>query len=329
MFKSKPNWKQSPPHLLLLSKFLSLRTPDYFVNSRDTWNSVLGEDVNKAIKRFLDEGVIRPEESLEGAIEYRFKVSEIKEMLKKRGLTTSGNKADLTDRLVEADPIGMKQTVVGIKLVKCSEEGRIIAEQYLAFEQQKREEVEKKVVEALNKRQFLEAARLVATFEAQQVFSRGMGVDWKKFNPETQIRPLQAIFNSKPKILKGIDEQQLNQLRIAAALMSLWGVGNVKKEWVSLDFNTGLVMDNNSAARMIIAFISNQGNLNEYKRIGVKKVKVESLVNDDLVCKTCRSLNGTVYSIDKVPEIPYEGCTSVMGCRCSIRIANPRDFFKL
>jgi hypothetical protein len=42
--------------------------------------------------------------------------------------------------------------------------------------------------------------------------------------------------------------------------------------------------------------------------------KVRILANDDC-CPICRSVEGA-YEFDDVPELPLEGCSHRMGCRC-------------
>ena len=42
--------------------------------------------------------------------------------------------------------------------------------------------------------------------------------------------------------------------------------------------------------------------------------KVRILANHDC-CPVCRSVEGA-YDFDEVPELPLEGCSHPMGCRC-------------
>jgi hypothetical protein len=42
--------------------------------------------------------------------------------------------------------------------------------------------------------------------------------------------------------------------------------------------------------------------------------KVRILANQDS-CPVCRSVEGA-YEFDEVPELPLEGCSHPMGCRC-------------
>jgi hypothetical protein len=49
-------------------------------------------------------------------------------------------------------------------------------------------------------------------------------------------------------------------------------------------------------------------------RQGGIATKVRILVNHDC-CPVCRSFEGA-YSFDEAPELPQEGCSHPLGCRC-------------
>jgi len=50
-----------------------------------------------------------------------------------------------------------------------------------------------------------------------------------------------------------------------------------------------------------------------YQRKGLRMVKI--LATRDS-CEACVSLSIKSYTLDEVPELPYEHCTSEKGCRC-------------
>lgn len=39
-------------------------------------------------------------------------------------------------------------------------------------------------------------------------------------------------------------------------------------------------------------------------------------VNDDELCSACREIDGVVFPREGAPTLPYEKCTSELGCRC-------------
>jgi hypothetical protein len=309
------DWRKSPAHLLFLSKFRTPRASDDFSKS-DSWKAVLREAPKKAVKRFLDEGMLE-QASLVGLLNYKYRVSELKPMLKQRGLPVSGRKAELIEKLIQADPEGMKKATRGLSVLQCFEQGRAIAEQYLAQENDRRTKAEQQALQALQRREFKEACRIVAVFEAGQVFPRGMNIDWRKYNSARDVAMLKVMFSSKPKILSSLNEEQMEYLRIAAGMMHLWGASQAK-DWLPDNFETALPMDNDAAARMISFHVSHQFNIAQYRAAGIKTVEILATENS---CKACKKLAKKKYKLSEVPELPYEKCTSEMGCRCTTVVA--------
>lgn len=307
------NWRKSNAHLLLLSKFLRPRTIDAFTGS-DGWKAVLRESPQKAIKRFMDDGVLI-QAHLSSQLDYKFKVAELKVMLKQRGLAVSGRKEDLINRLIQADSEGMEKAVAGLRIFLCSEHGKEIAEQYLSSENAKKDELEKQVFQYLEHRKFKQASLSVAAYESGQVFPRGIGIDWKSHDSARDIEILNSIFGNKPKILSQLKDEHLAALRLAAGMISLLGTNEVDK-WLPPNFETGLAMGNDAAARMFLFYASYQADIANYRQSGVVK-QVEILATKDS-CGACKKISGKRYKLSEVPELPYEHCTHEMGCRCTV-----------
>ncbi len=320
------DWRKSDAHLLFLSKFLSPKTADDFAkaDSRieafgdfaklDTWKSVLGESPSSAIRRFVDEGMLG-QADIGAQLDYKFKATELKAMLKQRGLPVSGRKEDLISRLLQADVESMKRAVAGLKVFLCSERGREIAEQFLLAEKAKRANLEEQVLGYLKQRKFKEASSSVASYEAKQVFSRGIGEDWKNHDPSRHIEMLKFMFDGRPKILSRLNDDELAALRLAAGMMFLFGT-NQGKKWLPLDFETCLAMDNDSAVRQVLFYARHQANIVNYRQSSVIK-QVEILATEDS-CEACKKMSGKRYKLDRVPELPCEHCTHEMGCRCNL-----------
>ena len=229
------DWKNSKAHLLLLSKFISAQEASYFAKSGE-WDKVLRESPEKAIRRFVDEGVLTRAD-LAAVLSYKYNASELRDLLKQRKLAVSGAKAELVQRLIQADKEGTMKLASGSALLTCTEAGRKIAEQYLASEKNKRIEVEQRVIGSLANRMFEEASSAVANYEAEQVFSRGMGIDWKHYDHKREVQILNSIFNDKPEIVCLLGDAKLEPLRIAAAMMALWGESKAGK-WLPLNLET-------------------------------------------------------------------------------------------
>ena len=308
------DWRKSPAHLLLLSKFLKPQDITRFYT--EVWKEALRENPRKAGKRLLKAQVIAPAD-LSGLLQAKFKVSELKSLLKKHQLPVSGRKDDLVARLIQADPGGMKKLVRGMNAMQCTDAGREVAEQYVVEEKAKRELTEQQVLEALHMKDFTRASRLVSSYEAQQVFSRGLGIDWNDHDPTRDIETLGFIFSGHPRLLAEITSETLDELRPAAGMMFLWGTGRGKK-WIRPDLETGMHLDSQTAARMLESYALHKSELEEYRQGGwVNKVRVLG-ANDSQNCAACKKLNNRRFDLDKVPELPYEKCTSEMGCRCTI-----------
>ena len=145
------------------------------------------------------------------------------------------------------------------------------------------------------------------------MFPRGINVDWKHHNPAHDVAMLKVMFQAKPKILSSLNDEQMGHLRLAAGMMYLWGT-NQAKNWLPDDFETDLIMDNDAAARMILFYASHLRSIAQYRAAGVKTVEI--LATDDS-CAACKKLARKKYKINEVPELPYEKCTSEVGCRCT------------
>jgi len=308
------DWRKSHAHWFLLSRFLQPR--DAHDHDGDRWKEALGEPPQKAIKRFLQEGLVRCADLAE-TVDRACKADDLKAELKRRGLPVSGRKADLIARLIEADPEGVKKSMARHVIYRCSDQGRTLAEGYLAAEAQKRAATEAKVLDLLGAGRLEDAARTVASFEAQQVFARGMGIDWNRYDPSRDVAVLKSIFSAKPRILGRLPDESWQLLRLGAAQMHLWGI-NKTKELFPADFRAHDQMDNDTSARMILFYAINHQRVEEWLRTGyVKTIKV-SAVLDERSCKVCQEADGKRYRVYNAPELPHPGCTSEMGCRCML-----------
>ncbi len=279
------DWRNSKAHLLLLSKFIHANRFEDFARHdywKNMWNNVLGEPSKQAIKRFVDEDMLMTTADLNDLLSYKYKVTELKDMLKQRSLPVSGLKDELIQRLAQADPDGMKKAVAELSLLKCTQRGHEIAEQYLVAEKEKRNKVERQVMEYLTNRKFKETSLTFAAWEKDQVFPLELttGIASEKQNSnrdietsQNRIKMLNTIFESKPKIIAPIGDEKLEALRVAAAMMALWGENKAKK-WLPVDFETGLPLDNDAAARMIAFSGGHRGTLERYRKSGVEYVEI-------------------------------------------------------
>lgn len=312
VFKGK---RKSEAHLLLLSKFIRAQRPDSFAEP-DYWEKALGEPLQRAIKRFEDEKMLITAD-LNALLSHKYKVNELKDMLKQRGLPVSGSKGELVQRLVQADPNGMRKAVAELRLLNCTERGREIAEQYLAAKRENMLKVRSQVMEYLTKRKFREASLTTAAYEAEQVFPRGIGVDWKHYDPNPDIELLKIIFESKPGIVAQLGDAKLEVLRVGVAMMALWGTG-MAREYLPTDFETGLPFDNDTVAGYFLSYALQRATLIGLKKEGFTTHVKPLSARDDRTCEKCKSQDGKVFTIDEaLKQMPLPVlCNSGEGCRC-------------
>jgi hypothetical protein len=306
------NWRNSEPHLLLLTKFINPKAVES-LTGLDRWENVLQENATKALKRFQRDGALRPANTAE-KLESAYRVSDLQRLLKERGLPPSGRKADLIHRLIVADPKGMEQSVAGKEVLVCTDKGRSVGEEYRAKEQAERHKVEQRVWDFLLAKKFKQASQAVAAYEARQVFPRGIGIDWAEYDPSRDVDLLETIFRKTPKILSQVPKEKLNSLRMAAAMMALWGTNSAKR-WLPPDFMTTTPMAADVAVRMFSFYTLNLAHIKNYKQSSVVK-GVQVIAADDS-CPACKRLDGKKYSLESAIELPHEHCTHEMGCRCT------------
>ena len=127
----RADWQRhSPGHFYFLTTFLSARPPDLLPPGPD-WRLVLGEDPGVATDKFLKAGAVT-RAGLVDCLAFKFDVAALAQMCGERGLPTTGERADLALRLVQAEAEWAKGAVDDLILLKCTDNGRIVAEAYLA-----------------------------------------------------------------------------------------------------------------------------------------------------------------------------------------------------
>jgi len=321
---SSSDWRRSPAHLVLLSQFAGpredFRKGTLGGQSWEDWQNALAESPRAALKRLLEDGALE-QASLADCVAHKFTVSYLKALLSQRGLSVSGRKADLVERLIQADRKAMQYALSGLTLLQCTQHGREIVEEHLARERQQRAALEQKMLGALRRRDFRGVVDLRISFEAEQVFPRGMGVDWRDYGSrDRDAAMLKTIFTQKPKVLAQLNDEQLEPLRLAAGMFVLgWNVGRVSA-WLPDDLATGLQMSNNAAAMQLWSYARHLQEMQE-ARIAARESLLRYVVHvstcgDNLVCEACRELASRVYELVSAPVLPYEKCTSKEGCRC-------------
>lgn len=110
-------WASSPPHLAVLQRFLSPR--DARTGVPDHWEPMFGTHPRNVVDGLLAIHLLEPASLLE-TIEFCHTGAELKKLLKERGLKASGRKAEQAQRLLDADPEGMRHFFAEHKIVCCT-----------------------------------------------------------------------------------------------------------------------------------------------------------------------------------------------------------------
>ncbi|MCL4505056.1 MAG: SAP domain-containing protein [Chloroflexi bacterium] len=313
-------WRTSAAHLLLLSKFATPRAIDDFGRD-ELWHSVLHEPADQAIRQFIDAGVIVAATTAE-LLDYKLRVAELKRQLRTRNLADCGAKTELIERIMAADPSWVQQHTAGMSVFTCTDEGRAIAEKYHDQRKAQRSACEKDVRAALAKGDFGAAAQAVYTFEAAQVFPRGIGIDWRHQDSAQDESALRAISTCNLKMLSALTHEQLEQVRLNAGVRWLFAYSyddypppaEITDHLPDDGFRlTNAVISNARFHSVIDACRRSQAQFPQ-----ARHAIIYTHGNDFLVCDECRKLAEREWPLDEAPELPYEKCTSSSesGCRC-------------
>lgn len=307
-----PGWDHTPPaHLKFLCTFLNggVFAPD----SKSYWAQVLGEAPAASVHRFLAAGLIVPA-SLASKLSGSFTANELKAFLRARGLPVSGTKANVIERLIAADPVLMEAKVANVTAYICTPAGKLLAEQYIAAEEERTRIAHERSLQYLQAGDMRKALAIVFEYESKQVFPRGIGCDWNRTPDRDDVARVQAVLNIRPKILRSLPGDQWGWAVYAAAMQEMWGERSAR-EWLPPTFTGVPQLGPETTVRMVAFAGSNAFSLAQMHSSGIKRVRICG-GDDSRSCPGCRKVAARSYRISEVPELPFEDCTSSMGCRC-------------
>jgi hypothetical protein len=305
------NIRAERARMMLLARFLR---PTQLSELSHSWNEVLGSRVSDTIDRFIKEGIIVPS-SLSTKIEVKLTVTELKRILKTKGLNLSGKKANLISRLIDHDGAALREKAQTWKIYECSENGRTLASQFETSMEAEKTETEKQVVSLLTDGKFQEAVMTVASFESKQVFPRRYDLNWENYSPISDTEKLYLIFSTWPKLLSNVPEELVHPLRIGAAMLELFGEHDSENRCIDSSVQ-GTHLEATTAMRMIGYHASHVHSITQFKKMGATRVRILG-GDDEESCPQCAAMNGKSFPIDTSPELPHATCTSECGCRCT------------
>lgn len=302
------SWRSSAPHAALLSKFRSPRPLSDF--GKDYRMPALREPVPQAVRRFIEEGFLRPspvEEKLE-----TLRVSELKAALKEHQLKVSGRKEELIARLVTQAPAAANALAASLPpTYGLTDAAREHVERYLMWEAERTAKAVAEAKAALERGDIDSALRAHAAFVELDAWADPT----EAYPAREHAEILRAVAVSRPGILRSIPEAQLPLLRLATALTHLFG--RAARDVLPTGFAAGSHLDDEVAARMMSFYV---GRERERERRAdadfFSHVKILAC-DDERTCAACKQLAKRTYARAEVPELPFPACTSPMGCRCS------------
>lgn len=311
--KKSPNTSASTSslndvQLLLLSKFLHGGASSYVPAHQ--WSGPLGRPVSNVLSSFQESGILVQAPLLIRV--QHLQAKELKDFAKRFGLKSSGRKEELAARLADSCPEEMETAVPAGTIWICSTEVTPRVEEFLHREEKAKATAEQESLSALTRGDLNSASRIVRAYESKRIFGRGLNVDWRQQDQGEEL-VLRTIFSAKPGILSDVMPDALPILRIAAGMMSLWGV-NQAHQWLPEGFNSGSRLDDDTSARMLVFAGCQQRDLSSYKVAGVKSVEI---LGSGESCPACLKSSKKRYSLKNCPELPNPGCTHEMGCRCT------------
>ena len=132
---------------------------------------------------------------------------------------------------------------------------------------------------------------------------------------EPIVRTMEHILKSTPALLADCPRQVLEPLRIAAAMMELWGTNGIRA-FVTIEGELDYRFGTDAIAHMLHSHGCFLRSLEDFRLVGISGVRLLGAhCSDD--CEACQSADGSSFTIDTVPELPLVACTCKdrYGCR--------------
>ena len=325
------NWVSSQPHLALLEKFLSAR--EVKSSFLEFWAPAFGMNPQRVI-----DGLVA-----HGALELAPTLADLKTMLSLRGLKVSGKKAELIQRLLEADPKGMEALYAHRMILRCTPAASHAVAGWKVECTKAFETASDSVIAALRNRHFKEAIRTADEYRKTKFeppIHPGVAAMTIKSAPrsiEERAKDLATVFTMRPKILNELQPEQWEGLYLNYAVWELLGrtapdkcMPGFTEEDEDDDRedddreapekcvpgSTGIkAMNSTTATRMLSFYIKHQSDLARMRESGIKKAKIIGIGG----CEACLALKDKTFRLDELPELPYKDCTCALGCRCTVR----------
>lgn len=251
-------------------------------------------------------------------VELEFKLTELKEECKKRGLKTSGKKEVLAKQLVAYDPDFVRLCNVSEMWI-CTEEGRKIVTSYYDQKQQCEDALREFVFQCVKEKELAKAASAVEAYRNQQLFSDWFDTSGERHSlsltQETEVA--KTVISETPYALRNLSPEYLDKARALVVYDLFRGTNCIRKFEGESTNVEGLSLG--KAMHVFEIYANGKKDLKNYKKIAsIKGVKIMTFPKGGDVCPECQKLAGKVYSINqKIPVIPNEKCVNTAPCPLS------------
>lgn len=279
----------------------------------ERWRQKIGASIPQVVNGLRDAGLLREANATE-LLEAEFSLAKLKEIAKGLGLKVSGRKAALAQRIVDSgyNP-RMKDT--GEVFLVCTERGHSLVQEYRNAKKRAREDAQSETLDLVKRDDFRQACELVAQFESEQYWQRGLNVNWDTQAPKL-LRDVKRLMKAKPAYLLKRFGEIPNEARLLAVMSTLWGVNNFPA------LRGKLIPDNMTENDMFIcsdALRSHHPQGNGKTEIAQHGLSfhwecVAKETSD--TCAACEAANGQRYKPGCEPELPHTDCECEGGCRC-------------
>jgi hypothetical protein len=256
-------------------------------------------------------------------IEFCHTVAELRKILSSRGLKVSGKKAELVQRLLEADPKGMEKLCAHRMILRCTPAASQAVSRWEAERAQAFETATDDVIAALRNRHFKAAICIADAYQKSKFeppfppAQEAMTIHPAPRSIEERENDLATVFTMRPKILEGLQPEQWEGIYLNYAVWQL--LGRVAPDECMPGFTGIGAMNLETATRMLSFHVRHQRDLARWRELGINRATIIGVGG----CEACLALINKTFSLDKLPELPYKDCTCGLGCRCTSRPVLP------
>lgn len=271
------------------------------------WNDYI-HDTKKFTKRLIKSNLLRTSTPRD-SIKY-LKVKELKDLLGKKSLDAKGKKDELIERvLTNYNDNELKDIIEWDKRYILTKEGNEIVESYTSDKDKLYKNLSIEVFNLVKELKINEAYIKIAQFEQNQVFKRGIGIDWSK---EAQI----GMNKNNIKFYERIIKSETENIDLVIASISGILLGENSKKIAKIYSNHLSNISNiEDEINYNQSLINSKLDIKNYKEMSVDKYQILGTL-DKNTCEKCGNLDGKVFRY-KDTKIGINYPPFCKKCRCT------------